>query len=131
MSDHVTEAVDRLIDAVRSAPTHLPLNEITDLHNAGRDVHIDANDERVVAVVQPRRHPGFEALTPREQQVATVVAAGYANQQIAFALEISIGTVKDHVHAILTKTGFESRSQLIAAWYGGVTDLYSTSVSPS
>ena len=82
-------------------------------------------------MVQPRRHPGFEALTPREQQVATVVAAGYANQQIAFALEISIGTVKDHVHAILTKTGFESRSQLIAAWYGGVTDLYSTSVSPS
>ena len=52
--------------------------------------------------------------------MATVVAAGYTNQQIAIALSISLGTVKDHVHSILTKTGFETRSQLIAAWYGGL-----------
>lgn len=120
MVDDVTGAVDRLITAVRTAPADLPLRELADVHNAGRDVHIDATDQRVIAVVQPRRHPGFDALTRREQQVATVVAAGYTNQQIAVALSITLGTVKDHVHSILTKTGFESRSQLIAAWYGGI-----------
>lgn len=120
MTDDATDAVDRLIEAVRAAPTELPLRELAAVHNSGRDVRIDATEDRVIAVVQPRRHAGFDALTPREQQVATVVAAGYTNQQIAVALGIALGTVKDHVHAILTKTGFETRSQLIAAWYGAM-----------
>ena len=121
MTEDASDAVDRLIDAVRTMPTTLPLRELADVHNTGQDVRIDATDDRVIAVVQPRRHAGFEVLTPREQQVATVVAAGYTNQQIAVALDISLGTVKDHVHSILSKTGFETRSQLIAAWYGGLS----------
>ena len=121
MTEDATDAVDRLIDAVRATPTDLPLRELAAVHNTGHDVRIDATGERVIAVVQPRRHAGFEVLTPREQQVATVVAAGYTNQQIAVALGISLGTVKDHVHSILSKTGFETRSQLIAAWYGGLS----------
>ena len=35
-------------------------------------------------------------------------------------LFISLATVKDHMHAILRKTGLSSRAQLIAAWYGGL-----------
>lgn len=46
------------------------------------------------------------------------MAAGLSNRQIADALFISLATVKDHVHAILTKTGLDSRSQVAAAWYG-------------
>lgn len=121
MTEDATDAVDRLIEAVRTSPTDLPLRELAAVHNTGQDVRIDASDDRVIAVVRPRRHAGFAGLTPREQQVATVVAAGYTNQQIAIALSISLGTVKDHVHSILTKTGFETRSQLIAAWYGGLS----------
>lgn len=120
MTEDATDAVDRLIEAVRTSPTDLPLRELAAVHNTGQDVRIDASDDRVIAVVRPRRHAGFAGLTPREQQVATVVAAGYTNQQIAIALSISLGTVKDHVHSILAKTGFETRSQLIAAWYGGL-----------
>lgn len=124
MTDDATtdtiEAVDRLIDAVRTAPTRLPISEVAGVHHTGQDVTIDATGDRVIAVVQPRRHAGFDGLTPRERQVATVVAAGYTNHQIAVALSISLGTVKDHVHSILTKTGFETRSQVIAAWYGGL-----------
>lgn len=118
--DATTDAIDRLIDAVRAAPTHLPITEVARVHKTGHDVRIDATGDRVIAVVQPRRHAGFDGLTPREQQVATVVAAGYTNRQIAIALSISLGTAKDHVHSILAKTGFETRSQLIAAWYGGL-----------
>ncbi len=120
MTDKASHAVHRLVHAVRATPTDLPLREIAAVHNSGQDVRIDATDERVIAVVRPRRHRSFDDLTPREQQVATVVAAGSTNQQIAVALSISLATVKDHVHSILTKTGFETRSQLIAAWYGGL-----------
>lgn len=118
MIAQVTDAVDRLIVAARDSPHELPLRELAAVHQTGRDVRIDSTSARVIAVVEPRRHPSFDTLTPREQQVAEVVAAGYTNQQIAVELSISLGTVKDHVHSILTKTGFDSRSRLIAAWYG-------------
>ena len=122
VTSEAAAAVDRLIDAVRNAPAELPLAALADVHNSGHDVRIDATGDRVIAVVRPRRDLRLEGLTPREQQVATLVAAGYTNRQIAVALSITLGTTKDHMHAILSKTGFESRSQLIAAWYGGLTD---------
>ena len=40
------------------------------------------------------------------------------NRQIADALSISLATVKDHVHAVLEKTGCSNRTQLVAAWLG-------------
>lgn len=121
MIGQISDDVDRLIIAVRNAPRDLPLRELAAVHQAGQDVRIDAAGERVIAVIEPRRHPGFDTLTPRERQVAAVVAAGHTNRQIAVALSISLATVKDHVHSILTKASFDSRSQLIAAWYGGRT----------
>jgi len=54
-------------------------------------------------------------LSPRESEVAELVAAGRTNRQIADALVISERTAQNHVQHILTKLGFTSRSQ-IAAW---------------
>lgn len=120
MSVDPRQPLDRLIDAVSRAPAELPLAAITEVHNTGHDVRVEVSAERVVAQISRRRDGRLATLTPREHQVATVIAAGYTNRQIAVALGISPATVKDHVHSILVKTGFESRSQLIAAWYGGL-----------
>jgi DNA-binding CsgD family transcriptional regulator/tetratricopeptide (TPR) repeat protein len=57
----------------------------------------------------------FGGLTKRERQVATVVAQGLSNQEIADELVVSIKTVEAHVSRILSKLGFSSRAQ-IAAW---------------
>jgi predicted ATPase/DNA-binding CsgD family transcriptional regulator len=54
-------------------------------------------------------------LTGREQQVATLVARGLSNREIAGRLFLSVRTVEVHVDRILTKLGFASRTQL-AAW---------------
>lgn len=59
--------------------------------------------------------PVFEKLSPRERDVAKLVAAGLHNAAISRNLRISIGTVKDHVHHALRKTGFKSRTELAAA----------------
>lgn len=104
---------------MRADPEILPLAEITKVHRQGHDLVVDAGGDTVVAVLTPRRQVGLDDLTRRERQVASLVAAGSTNRQIAVSLSIALGTVKDHVHAVLTKTGFETRSQLIAAWYGG------------
>lgn len=56
--------------------------------------------------------PGAE-LTAREQEVASLVAQGLMNKEIARRLCISIPTVKNHVHRILAKRALTRRSQLI------------------
>lgn len=51
-------------------------------------------------------------LTPRERDVARLVATGQRNRGIATALGISEGTVKMHLHNVYAKLGLESRTQL-------------------
>lgn len=60
----------------------------------------------------------FSTLTPRERDVASLLATGRSNRQIASELVITVPTVKDHVHRILRKTGLPSRAAVGAAWRG-------------
>jgi DNA-binding NarL/FixJ family response regulator len=59
--------------------------------------------------------PGRDELTPRERDVARLVAEGRSNRYIAQALVISERTVDTHVSHMLRKLGLDSRVQ-IAAW---------------
>jgi two-component system, NarL family, nitrate/nitrite response regulator NarL len=58
--------------------------------------------------------PDPSMLTSREQQIASFVAEGVHNRQIAEKLLISEHTVKNHMKNILEKLGFENRVQLTA-----------------
>jgi DNA-binding NarL/FixJ family response regulator len=51
-------------------------------------------------------------LTPREWEVATLVAKGLSNKEIARHLNASEGTVKIHLHNIYTKLGVKNRTVL-------------------
>ncbi|MEQ4725918.1 LuxR C-terminal-related transcriptional regulator [Nonomuraea sp. B19D2] len=55
------------------------------------------------------------ALTPRQREVAALIAEGLSNKDIAAKLVIAQRTAEGHVESILTKLGFTSRVQ-IAAW---------------
>lgn len=59
--------------------------------------------------------PRGSALTPREREIADLVALGLSNREIADRLVIAPGTVKIHVERILGKLGRTSRVQ-IATW---------------
>ena len=54
-------------------------------------------------------------LSPREVEVARLVARGLTNKEIGEALYVSERTAENHVQHILVKLGFSNRSQ-IAAW---------------
>src|SRR5437868_12501478 len=64
---------------------------------------------------------GVGDLTPREAEVAGLVARGATNREIAAKLFVSERTAEYHVEQIRNKLGFHSRTQ-IAAWLanGGV-----------
>ncbi|MGQ4384282.1 ATP-binding protein [Streptomyces sp. SAS_270] len=67
------------------------------------------------ATSPPGREANGTSLTRRESEVAVLVAEGLANQQIADRLVIARRTAEGHVERILSKLGFNNRSQ-IAAW---------------
>lgn len=60
----------------------------------------------------PLDEPRTRPLTPREQQVAQLVAKGMKNREIAEALDIATGTVKIHLMHIFEKTGIRDRFEL-------------------
>jgi two-component system nitrate/nitrite response regulator NarL len=57
---------------------------------------------------RPRQAP-FAELTPRELEILECIADGSSNKMIARQLDITDGTVKLHVKAILRKLGLRSR----------------------
>jgi len=52
-------------------------------------------------------------LTEREEQIIQLVCEGCPNREIARRLQISISTVKTHLHNVYEKTGIRSRILLI------------------
>jgi non-specific serine/threonine protein kinase len=76
---------------------------------------------RVVADPKPteaRTTPAAAPLTPRERQVALLIAKGRTNRQIGRELGIAEKTAAVHVHNAIRKLGARSRAE-VAAWVAG------------
>jgi DNA-binding NarL/FixJ family response regulator len=54
-----------------------------------------------------------ESLTDRESEILRLMTGGYSNREIAVALDISEGTVKNHVSNILSKLGVRDRTRAV------------------
>ncbi|MFI0237559.1 LuxR C-terminal-related transcriptional regulator [Streptomyces sp. NPDC016845] len=66
------------------------------------------DERRGVTAAQP--------LTPREREIAGLLAEGLSNREIGRRLFIELSTVKNHVHNILEKLRLTGRSDA-ASWY--------------
>jgi DNA-binding NarL/FixJ family response regulator len=62
--------------------------------------------------IHPNRTGG--GLTAREAQIVELLRSGKPNKQIAFELDLSLGTVKVHLHNIMKKLGAHNRLQVLA-----------------
>ena len=54
-----------------------------------------------------------EALTVRETEILRLMAGGYSNKEIARALDVAEGTVKNHVSNVLAKMGVRDRTRAV------------------
>jgi DNA-binding NarL/FixJ family response regulator len=61
--------------------------------------------------------PGLLALTDREREVVSLVAAGLSNDEIAAKLTVSPLTAKTHVSRAMTKLAARDRAQLVVLAY--------------
>ena len=83
-------------------------------HAAGVAVHVDFGELRAAGASPDALQTPNSPLTARESQIASMAAAGYANQEIADRLFITTHTVEYHLKNIYRKLGVASRTQLVA-----------------
>src|SRR5690554_686128 len=57
--------------------------------------------------------PQPDPLTDRETEILRLMAGGYSNKEIAGALNVAEGTVKNHVSNILSKMGVRDRTRAV------------------
>ena len=70
--------------------------------------------------VRPQREePEMRGLTEREREVVRAIADGMSNAEVAAALYMSEGTVRNHISAILAKLGLRNRTQIAVYYYRG------------
>ena len=91
-------------------------NAITTVAQGGTVIQPGVTDRLLRALREtPRVEPSLpplEPLTEREVEVLRLMAGGYNNREIATALGVAEGTVKNHVANILSKMG--ARDRIIA-----------------
>ena len=105
----------------RTLADAIPGAELAELD--GRS-HLPALGDAGAVVDQVRRFLGLPrlrravptGLTPRQTEVAALVADGLTNRELAERLGITERSAESHVERIRLRLGFRSRSQ-VAAWY--------------
>jgi ATP/maltotriose-dependent transcriptional regulator MalT len=92
--------------------------ELQDMHmKPGLERGLALREKLTPAAAQePARQWASDTLTAREREIASLVANGMSNHDIAEQLVITEGTVEVHVKHILGKLGFRSRAQ-VAVWF--------------
>ena len=77
-------------------------------------VDIDLDGIRYLLIQMPVPDHNRNALSPRELEIARMVAQGHQNKIIASILNISTWTVCAHVRRIFAKLGVSSRAAMVA-----------------
>jgi DNA-binding NarL/FixJ family response regulator len=64
--------------------------------------------------IRPKPKNPLDELSPREKEIVARIAGGQSTRQMAFAMNITVGTVRTYVKNVLAKLGAHSRLQLSA-----------------
>jgi two-component system nitrate/nitrite response regulator NarL len=86
---------------------------------AAGETYFDAQLLRRAFVPEPRQvteaHRTAQQLSSREREVLMRIVQGESTKAMSAAMEISVTTLRSHVHAVLSKLGVHSRLEA-AAW---------------
>ena len=94
-------------------------DKISDIAGKLRIMMDDAGvlDADVLKKLTATENPALEQLTPRERDIARLVAQGLTNKEIAAQLFLSEGTVRNNIVVIMEKLNVTNRTQLGIVYY--------------
>lgn len=142
---HGPDQVRRVLDAgaVGFVPKSLSVAELTEaVHRAGAGEYPVFGEQlrRLVADIERRLEAGervsarLQQLSPREREVLALLRQGRSVGEVAATLFINVGTARNHVNAILSKTGARTHREAVLAQLargGGRALLSPKAPSPS
>jgi len=104
---------------LKKTPHEKILDALKELHKGGAPMstHIA---RKVVAAFQKTTETNreVESLSPRETDVLQLLAKGYLYKEISNHLDISTGTVRQHIHKIYEKLHVQNRTEAVNKFYG-------------
>lgn len=110
-SSDVEAALHCLVSNLETLARRRGLYGADTVHHDGVLLDVEVGDVRLLALRRGRPSP-MSLLSPREQEIARMVAQGYANKTIASVLEISSWTVASHLRRIFVKLHVSSRAAM-------------------
>lgn len=86
------------------------INEVVEINNGDEEY----SNEKVDSIDETKLRANIESvrITNRERQIIPLVANGFTNKEIAQKLNLSVYTVKSHIHNILAKLAINKRIQI-------------------
>jgi DNA-binding CsgD family transcriptional regulator len=110
-SNDVLSGLRKMLELAQSGELELRV-----VGEAGFAVVVAQNSVRLTLVVEiSDLSPG---ISPRELEIARLVARGATNQAIARALDISTWTVSTHLRRIFAKLSVGTRAEMVAELFG-------------
>jgi DNA-binding NarL/FixJ family response regulator len=110
----IQKMIRRLVDEVNNNPAQAGAGEPQGrMQDVIMDLEVDGLRCRITRL--PRKPaPSRIVLSPREREIARMVAKGYPNKTIAGVLEISCWTVGTYLRRIFAKLNVCSRAAMVA-----------------
>ena len=104
---------------LKKTPKEKILEALQELHEGGSPMssHIA---RKVVNYFQKKQEASDTAaqLSPREKEVLELLAKGFLYKEIADKLNITAGTVGQHIHNIYEKLHVENRTEAVNKFFG-------------
>jgi signal transduction histidine kinase len=118
--DRFTRVAGTVGAAAASGPSLWIARGLVEAHGGHMSVEPRQGQGTTFVVDLPRdrsseRHDAQPGLTPRQIEVAALVARGKTNREIAEALVVSKDTIDNHVERILRRLGVRNRAE-VARW---------------
>lgn len=92
-------------------PTKI-IDALNDLFDGGSPMS-SSIARKVVASFSNFQNKELETLTTREKEILNLLATGKMNKEVAYTLEISIGTVRKHIQNIYEKLHVNTRVEAV------------------
>ncbi len=111
LKDTPLEELAGVIRSIAKGYTQFGPGILEKLVSADTSISIGQSSEALTEPSQADLPPGFSSLTPKEKEVLCLIAQGSNNKEIAAALYVSEGTVRNHISHILGRLNVRDRTQ--------------------